>query len=57
METLEKQKTRRPGKAGGFRKLVRVRSDHARTQTTSLPGRLTRFRPVVLVVRNIEPAV
>jgi hypothetical protein len=57
IERPKNEKTRRPDKAGGFRKLVRVYSDHARTQTTSLQGRLTRLRPVVLVVRSIERAV
>jgi hypothetical protein len=50
----QKRKTRRPG-AGRRVQIVRSCSfsDHARTQTTSLPGRLTRFRSVVCLVRRI----
>jgi hypothetical protein len=49
----QKQKPADLVKAGGFGLSVRVSSDHARTQTTSLQDRLPRFRPVVLVVRDV----
>jgi hypothetical protein len=48
----EKQKPA-GGEAGGFGVFVRVPLDHARTQTTSLRSRLTRFRLTVLVPRVI----
>ena len=40
----QNEKTRRPDTGRRVRMSVRVSSDHARTQTTSLQGRLTRFR-------------
>jgi hypothetical protein len=60
--TLSKNsaQTKKPAdlkQAGGFGMSVRVSLDHARTQTTSLLGRLARFRVVVSVVRIIEVAV
>ena len=48
----QNEKTRRPcSEAGGFIGSFVFCSDHARTQTSGLPSRLTRFRPLVFVAR------